>query len=122
MTTEGVFAIYRELNVKYHGPDMVIDREIDLEWGQILHFYKYNFYCYKYATGFSAAASLFKQIIEEGQPATERYLKFLKSGSSDYPLNLLKGAGVDMTSPEPIHEALAVFKDLLDQMEELVKA
>ncbi len=121
LTADGLCAIYRELNVKYHGPDMVIDSQIDLEWERIPHFYN-NFYVYKYATGFSAATSLSKQILEEGQPAVDRYLNFLKSGGSDYPLNLLKGAGVDMTSPEPINEALSVFKALLDEMEDLVNA
>ncbi|MFY0545515.1 oligoendopeptidase F [Brevibacillus sp. H7] len=118
LTADSLSAMYRELNLTYHGPEMVVDSEIDLEWARIPHFYN-NFYVYKYATGFSAATSLAKQIVEEGQPAVDRYLDFLKSGGSDYPLNLLKKAGVDMTSPEPIREALAVFKEMLDQMEEL---
>ncbi|WP_400163730.1 oligoendopeptidase F [Brevibacillus sp. TJ4] len=120
LTAEKLSEIYRELNVKYHGPDMVIDKEIELEWERIPHFYR-HFYVYKYATGFSAATSLAKQILGEGQPAVERYLSFLSGGSSDYPLNLLKKAGVDMTSPEPIREALAVFKGLLEEMEQLLE-
>lgn len=121
LTSETLSEIYRELNVAYHGPDMIVDKEVDLEWARIPHFYR-GFYVYKYATGFSAATSLSKQILEEGQPAVDRYLQFLSGGSSDYPLNLLKNAGVDMTSPEPIREALAVFKELLEEMEQLVGA
>lgn len=118
LTADSLSKWYRELNIAYHGEAMVIDEQIDLEWARIPHFYN-NFYVYKYATGFSAATSLAKQILEEGQPAVERYLNFLKSGGSDYPLNLLKKAGVDMTSPQPIRDALNVFKELLDQLEEL---
>jgi oligoendopeptidase F len=118
LTADNLCEMYRQLNVKYHGPEMVIDSQIDLEWARIPHFYN-NFYVYKYATGFSAATSLAKQILEEGQPAVDRYLAFLSSGGSDYPLNLLKKAGVDMASPQPIREALEVFKGLLEQMEEL---
>ncbi|UED72651.1 oligoendopeptidase F [Brevibacillus sp. DP1.3A] len=120
LTAESLSTIYRELNVSYHGPDMVVDSEVDLEWARIPHFYR-GFYVYKYATGFSAATSLSKQILEEGQPAVDRYLQFLKGGSSDYPLNLLKGAGVDMTSPTPIAEALSVFKELLEELEQLIE-
>ncbi|MFC8687515.1 oligoendopeptidase F [Brevibacillus porteri] len=120
LTAESLSTIYRELNVAYHGPDMVVDSEVDLEWARIPHFYR-GFYVYKYATGFSAATSLSKQILEEGQPAVDRYLQFLKGGSSDYPLNLLKGAGVDMTSPTPIAEALSVFKELLEELEQLIE-
>lgn len=94
---------YRELNVDYHGQDMIIDDQIQLEWARIPHFYR-AFYVYKYATGFTAASALSQQILGEGQPAVDRYLEFLRSGSSDYSLNLLRKAGVDMTSPEPIQE------------------
>lgn len=121
LTADSLSEIYRELNVAYHGPEMVVDSQIDLEWARVPHFYR-NFYVYKYATGFSAATSLAKQILEEGQPAVERYLQFLKSGSSDYPLNLLKKAGVDMTSPQPIREALSVFAEMLTEMEQLAGA
>lgn len=119
LTADSLSELYRELNVAYHGSDMIVDKEIDLEWARIPHFYR-NFYVYKYATGFSAATSLAKQILEEGKPAVDRYLQFLKSGSSDYPLELLKKAGVDMTSPEPIREALAVFAKRLEEMEQLI--
>lgn len=119
LTAEVMCEMYGKLNVDYHGPEMVVDQEIQLEWSRIPHFYS-NFYVYKYATGFSAAVSLSKQILEEGQPAVERYLTFLKSGGSDYPLNLLKRAGVDMNSAEPIREAMSVFRELLEEMEQLV--
>jgi oligoendopeptidase F len=119
LTPELLTKIYYDLNVKYFGEDLVIDEEIGLEWARIPHFY-YNFYVYQYATGFSAAASLSKQILEEGKPAVERYLDFLKAGSSDYPIEVLKKAGVDMTTPEPIENALKVFESILDEMEELL--
>lgn len=118
LTPERLSALYHDLNVKYYGDDIVVDRDVDIEWGRIPHFY-YNFYVYKYATGFSAATALSQQILQEGKPAVERYLDFLKSGSSDYSINLLKRAGVDMTSPEPVNKALKVFEELLDEMERL---
>lgn len=120
LTSEALNRIYRELNEKYYGPEMVIDEEIDMEWARIPHFYN-AFYVYKYATGFSAATALSQQILQEGKPAVERYINFLKGGSSDYSINLLKGAGVDMTSPQPIRNALDVFKKRLDEMEKLAE-
>ncbi|GAA0380436.1 oligoendopeptidase F [Bacillus horti] len=120
LTAETLSKLYYDLNVKYFGPDMVVDQDIELEWSRIPHFY-YNFYVYKYATGFAAATALSKQILEEGQPAVDRFLSFLKSGSSDYPIEVLKKAGVDMTSPEPIRQALEVFEDTLNQFEELAE-
>jgi oligoendopeptidase F len=119
LTPELLTKIYYDLNVKYFGEDLAIDKEIGLEWARIPHFY-YNFYVYQYATGFSAAASLSKQILEEGKPAVDRYMEFLKAGSSDYPIEVLKKAGVDMTTPEPIEDALKVFESILDEMEELL--
>lgn len=119
LTADVLSSEYYQLNLKYFGSDMVVDQDIELEWARIPHFY-YNFYVYKYATGFAAAAALSKQIIEEGQPAVERYLSFLKSGSSDYPIEVLKKAGVDMTSPEPIRLALKVFDETLTQLEQLL--
>lgn len=119
LNQENLSEAYYELNKKYFGDGMVVDDDIRYEWSRIPHFY-YNFYVYKYATGFSAATSLAQQILDEGEPALNRYIRFLKSGSSDYSLNLLKKAGVDMTSPEPIQRALDLFKSLLDQMEELL--
>lgn len=116
---EALSELYRELNEKYYGPDMVIDPQIDIEWARIPHFY-YNFYVYKYATGFSAATSLSRQILEEGQPAVDRYKEFLAAGGSNYPIETLKKAGVDMTSPEPIIQALQTFAEKVDELEKLL--
>ncbi|MBC9785609.1 oligoendopeptidase F [Heliobacterium chlorum] len=119
LTLQSLKEVYHKLNVDYYGPDMIVDEDIDIEWARIPHFYN-NFYVYKYATGFSAATALVQKIQSEGQPAVDRYLTFLQSGGSDYPLELLKKAGVDMTSPQPIEQALTVFNKLLDEMETLV--
>lgn len=110
---------YYDLNKKYFGEDIVIDKEIALEWARIPHFY-YNFYVYQYATGYSAATALAKQILEEKEPAVKRYIDFLKAGNSDYPIEVLKKAGVDMTSPEPIKQALTVFEETLTELEQLL--
>lgn len=120
LTADVLCQIYHDLNVKYYGPDMIVDELLDMEWSRIPHFYT-SFYVYKYATGFSAATAIAHKITEEGQSAIDKYLEFLQSGGSDYPIELLKIAGVDMTTPEPINNALKVFEDLLNQMEELVK-
>ncbi|PYE52387.1 oligoendopeptidase F [Paenibacillus barcinonensis] len=120
LTPQLLSEIYYDLNVQYHGKNMVVDKDIEMEWARIPHFYN-SFYVYKYATGFSAATSFSKQILEEGQPAVDRYLGFLKSGGSDYSINILKKAGVDMSTPQPIREAMSVFKDLIEQMEQLTK-
>ena len=120
LTADLLNNIYHNLNEKYFGDKMIIDQKIDREWARIPHFY-YNFYVYKYATGFSAAAALSQKIINEGETAVKKYLDFLKSGNSDYPLNVLKKAGVDMTSPAPISTALDVFGDLVDELEKLSK-
>lgn len=117
LTTEFLCSEYRRLNQDYYGPDMIVDQDIDLEWARIPHFYT-AFYVYKYATGFSAAAALTRRILEEGRPAVSSYLDFLKKGDSDYPLNLLKDAGVDMTTPLPVQWALDIFSRLLDHLEE----
>ncbi|MCD8508551.1 MAG: oligoendopeptidase F [Bacillus sp. (in: Bacteria)] len=119
LTPDLLSELYYDLNKKYFGDDIVIDEEIALEWARIPHFY-YNFYVYQYATGYSAATALAKQILEEGEPAVNRYLDFLKAGSSDYPIEVLKKAGVDMTSPEPIKQALSVFEETLNELEELL--
>lgn len=119
LTPELLTKLYYDLNKKYFGDNLVIDEEIGLEWARIPHFY-YNYYVYQYATGFSAAAALSKQILEEGNAAVERYVGFLKSGSSDYPIEVLKKAGVDMTTSQPIEEALAVFEEKLTEMERLL--
>ena len=120
LTAEVLTDEYYQLNKKYFGDNIVIDEEIGREWARIPHFY-YNFYVYQYATGFSAATALSKGILEEGQPAVERYLNFLKAGSSDYPIEVLKKAGVDMTQARPIEEALKVFEEKLNEMENLLK-
>ncbi|UTR15348.1 oligoendopeptidase F [Salipaludibacillus sp. LMS25] len=110
---------YYKLNKKYFGENVVVDEDIALEWARIPHFYM-NFYVYQYATGFSAATALAKQLLEEGKPAIERFITFLKAGSSDYPIEVLKKAGVDMTSSEPIKQAFVVFEKTLDEMEALL--
>ncbi|SCW59385.1 oligoendopeptidase F [Paenibacillus tianmuensis] len=120
LTPQLLSQIYYDLNVQYYGKDMAVDQDIEMEWARIPHFYN-SFYVYKYATGFSAATSFAKQILDEGQPAVDRYLGFLKSGGSDYSINILKKAGVDMSTPEPIKQAMSVFKELLEQMEALAK-
>ncbi len=119
LTTETLNETYHELNEAYYGSEVVVDEDIRLEWARIPHFYT-NFYVYKYATGFSAATTLSQQILREGEPAVQRYLEFLKGGSSDYPINLLRRAGVDMAKPEPVQEALRVFAKVVDEMEELL--
>lgn len=119
LTPELLKEIYRDLNTLYYGPEMVMDEYIPLEWSRIPHFYS-AFYVYKYATGFATATALKEQIKNEGQPAVERYLDFLKSGGSDYPINLLQKAGVDLLTPEPVSDALEYFGKLLDQLEELL--
>lgn len=119
LTAEKLTEIYYDLNKKYYGPSVVSDEEIGLEWARIPHFY-YNYYVYQYATGYSAATSLAKQILDEGEPAVERYINYLKAGSSDYPIEVLKKAGVDMNSKQPILDALDVFEEKLNEMEKLL--
>ena len=111
--------IYHELNELYFGTDICIDSLIDYEWSRIPHFYN-SFYVYKYATGFSAAIAISKDILNNGIPAVEKYKEFLSSGSSDYSLELLKKVGVDLTKPKPIEEALEVFEKHLDEYETLI--
>ena len=119
LTADTLSALYRSLNEKYYGGVAFVDELIDIEWARIPHFYS-SFYVYQYATGISAASALAQQILQEGQPAVDRYLKFLSSGSSDYSIELLKKAGVDMTSPEPVRQALQLFESHLSQMEQLL--
>jgi oligoendopeptidase F len=121
LTAEALTELYYKLNQKYFGPNVVSDPEIGHEWARIPHFY-YNYYVYQYATGFSAATALSRQILTEGEPAVKRYIQFLKSGSSASPIEVLKRAGVDMTSPEPIRAALQVFKEQLDELEAAISA
>ncbi len=110
---------YRRLNEEYFGPDMVVDDNIAVEWARIPHFY-YNYYVFQYATGYSAAIALSRRILKEGEPAVKDYLNFLSGGCSKSPIDLLKGAGVDMTGPEPVEAALCLFGELLDEMEALI--
>jgi oligoendopeptidase F len=118
LTPDMLSELYYDMNKRYHGPDVVSDEQIALEWSRIPHFYS-NFYVYKYATGIAASAALSKQILTEGQPAVERYLNFLKGGSSKTSIELLRDAGVDMESPTPIQQACEVFGELVSRMEEL---
>lgn len=119
LTADILSELYTDLNKQYYGGEAVIDDLIGIEWARIPHFY-YNFYVYQYATGISAASALVQQILHEGQPAVDRYLKFLSSGSSDYSIELLKKAGVDMTTPEPVRQAFELFESYLLQMEVLL--
>jgi len=120
LTADKLTELYHDLNKKYFGNNIVVDDEIGLEWARIPHFY-YNYYVYQYATGYSAATALADQILKEGDSAVERYKGFLKAGSSDYPIEVLKHAGVDMTSKDPIEAALDVFEEKLAEFEKLVK-
>ena len=119
MTAEALCDMYGNLQKEYFGDEIIIDDQIRYEWCRIPHFY-YNFYVFQYATGFSAAIALSRKILKEGQPAVEKYLKFLSGGCSKDPISLLKEAGVDMTTAEPINEALKLFGELIDEMDELV--
>jgi oligoendopeptidase F len=119
LTADRFTEIYYDLNKKYFGEDMVIDEKIGYEWARIPHFY-YNYYVYQYATGYSAATALSSQILTEGDVAVERYKNFLKAGSSDFPIEVLKKAGVDMNSKQPILDALDVFETKLTEFEGLL--
>lgn len=118
LTADALCAEYKRLNEVYYGPDLVVDDRSAMEWARIPHFY-YDYYVYQYATGFSAAVALSSRILKEGEPAVKDYLNFLSGGCSKSPIDLLKGAGVDMTGPEPVNEALKLFGQLLDELEEL---
>lgn len=111
---------YEALNAKYYGPAVEKDDTIRYEWARIPHFYR-SFYVYKYATGYSAATAIAGKILKEGRPAADNYLKFLTTGESDYPIELLKIAGVDMSTKKPVEDAMKVFTELLDEFESLVK-
>lgn len=117
LTAEGLNELYGELNKLYFGDGIVLDDEIKLEWARIPHFY-YDYYVYQYATGYSAAIALSQRILKYGEPAVKDYIGFLKGGCSTDPISLLKGAGVDMATTQPINEALAMFGELVKEMEE----
>ena len=120
LTADVLCAEYKRLNELYYGPDMVVDDRIAMEWARIPHFY-YNYYVFQYATGYSAAIALSRRILEEGETAVKDYLNFLSGGCSKSPIDLLQAAGVDMTSPEPVNQALELFGQLLDEMEALME-
>lgn len=120
LTPEVLNAEYRRLNRLYYGDDVVLDDEIDMEWMRIPHFY-YNYYVFQYATGYAAAIALSRRILREGESAVKDYLGFLSGGCSKSPIDLLKGAGVDMSTTAPVEEALKLFGELIDEMEELTK-
>ena len=119
LTADALCQKYHALNKLYFGPDMVSDDQIALEWARIPHFF-YNYYVFQYATGFSAAVAIANRILKEGAPAVADYKKFLSGGCSTDPISLLKIAGVGMSSPEPVNSALALFGELVDEMEQLV--
>jgi oligoendopeptidase F len=119
LTSEVLNRLYYDLVSKYFAPEAIVDDLIAFEWSRIPHFYR-AFYVYQYSTGISAATALAEGILTEGQPAVDRYRRFLSSGGSDYPINLLRNAGVDMTSSEPVRAALDHFEALLGQFEALL--
>ena len=119
LTADVLCDLYYQLNKKYFGEDMVIDQEIALEWSRIPHFYT-PFYVYQYATGFSAAIAISRKILTGEPGAVENYKKFLKGGSSMDPIDLLKLAGVDMTSPQPVQEALETFEAYVEELEKML--
>ena len=119
LTPQWMCEEYQKLNDKYFGPAVEKDDTIRYEWARIPHFYN-AFYVYKYATGYSAATAISGKILEEGAPARDAYIEFLKTGESDHPIELLKLAGVDMSSPQPIQQAMETFTALVDQFEALV--
>lgn len=119
ITADRCCEIYRKLNEDYFGKDIVVDDQIALEWARIPHFY-YNYYVYQYATGYAAAIAISRRILKEGQPAVDDYFKFLSGGCSMPPIDLLKLAGVDLSTPAPIHQALELFDQLIDQLDALL--
>lgn len=119
LTADDLEKLWLELNKKYYGSDLVLDDVLAAEWSRIPHFYN-SFYVYKYATGYAAASQLAQAILTEGTASRDRYLDFLSSGGSNYPLELLKAAGVDMTSADPIQAALNQFENHLNQLQKLL--
>ena len=119
LTADWLCEEYGKLNRKYYGDQVAYDPQIEMEWARIPHFYR-AFYVYKYATGFSAAAAISSKILNEGQAARDAYIEFLKTGESDYPIELLKIAGVDMSKPEPVIQAMDAFEKLVVDLEKLV--
>jgi oligoendopeptidase F len=119
LTADMLTEIYADLNKLYFGDDVIIDDEIAMEWSIVPHFY-YNFYVYQYATGFSAAIALSRRILNDGETAVQDYINFLKGGCSKDPVELLKGAGVDMLSGDVVSQALELFGELIDELDSLL--
>ena len=116
LTAKDYNAKWHELNVKYFGEDMIVDEDIDVEWSRIPHFFS-DFYVYQYATGYAAASAFAKNILDGKENAVEKYVGFLKSGGSDYPIEILKKAGVDMTTSMPLQATIDRFNELLEMLE-----
>ncbi|MEG1930908.1 MAG: oligoendopeptidase F [Anaerovorax sp.] len=119
LTAEWLCDVYGKLNRKYFGEKVIYDKEIEMEWARIPHFYN-AFYVYQYATGYSAAAALSSKILTEGEKARDQYIEFLKLGDSNHPIELLKLAGIDMSTSAPIEQAMNLFENLIDEIEKLV--
>lgn len=119
LTPDKLCKLYKDIYQKYWGDKMVVDEEESYTWARVPHFY-YNFYVYQYATGFAASEALAAKVKLEGEPAVKKYMDFLKAGSSDYPINILKNAGVDMNSPEPILAVTKKMSQIIDEIENLI--
>jgi oligoendopeptidase F len=120
ITAENLMKMYRESYARYYGPDFAIDPELEVECLRIPHFYR-GYYVYRYADSYCAAAAIARRILKEEPSAVRDWNSFLKTGNSKYAIDMLKVAGVDMTTPKPVEEALALFEELLGQLEELLK-
>ncbi len=120
LTAQSINIKYMQLNKEYYGPDLTYDEPLSVEWARVPHFYS-NFYVYQYATGISAALTLAYRVLDGEEGATEAYLNFLRQGGHQYPIDLLKTAGVDMESPAPIEKALSIFSQLLEKLEDIKK-
>jgi oligoendopeptidase F len=121
LNAEAIKKIYLDINKKYYGKDMVSDDEIAMEWARVSHFFNYKYYVYQYSTSFAASQALAKQVLDEGQPAVDRIRKnFLEAGNSAPPIDVLKAAGVDMSTSKPIEQAMEIFEETLNELEKLV--
>lgn len=121
LNAEAIKKIYLDINKKYYGKDMVSDDEIAMEWARVSHFFNYQYYVYQYSTSFAAAQALAKQVMDEGQPAVDRIrTNFLEAGNSAPPIEVLKAAGVDMSTSKPIEQAMEIFEETLNELEKLV--
>ena len=118
-TADSLSKLWLDLNRQYYGPDLVLDECLDIEWGRIPHFYR-PFYVYQYATGYAAATALAHGLSSGDPQAQTRYLKFLHSGGSDHPVELLRQAGVDMSTPQPVEVTMAHFSSRLAELEQLL--